>query len=209
MNIRMIKKISLILLILSITFAISLKSTDFCIPKQQKECKGYYDRHKKYQIKCNTIKCHGTFSYDCGSDICSINMTECKKYNQIKHIINNPFRERIVLSFFKQLVVDKTFKLFNMHIEECKYRLYRFKVADYCLNGRNCRIIHQSRHRKIIEIIDCYCPDERNFKCGEYCTIDSLACDFYRSNQNKKYFRKVSQCANQNTTTLKTNHMIF
>ncbi len=38
MNIRMIKKISLILLILSLTFAISLKSTDFCIPKQQKEC---------------------------------------------------------------------------------------------------------------------------------------------------------------------------
>ena len=102
----MIKKLSLILLFLTLNLTISLKSTDFCIPKQQNECKGYYDRHKKYQIKCKTIKCHGTFNYDCGSEICSNNMTECKKYNQIKHIINNPFRERIVLSIFKQFLIS-------------------------------------------------------------------------------------------------------
>ena len=148
----MIKKLSLILLFLTLNLTISLKSTDFCIPKQQNECKGYYDRHKKYQIKCNTIKCHGTFNYDCGSEICSNNMTECKKYNYRKMFSNNAFRMRIVLtSPTKQLSLKNGFKLFTKQLKECEYSLYEFNANDFCLNGKNCTIIHSYRHKKIIK----------------------------------------------------------
>jgi hypothetical protein len=202
----MIKKISLILLFLTLHLTISLKSTDFCIPKQQKECKGYYDRHKKYQIKCNTIKCHGKFSYDCGSDICSNNMNECKKYNYRKMYSNNAFRMRIVLtSPTKQLSVKNSFKLFTKQLKECEYRIYKFDSNDFCLNGKDCKMIHRYRHKKIIKQIDCQCPNEQSFKCEKYCTIDSLACDFYKSKENKQYFQNITLCGNHDITTFKTN----
>jgi hypothetical protein len=202
----MIKKISLILLILTIHLTISLKSTDFCIPKQQKECKGYYDRHQKYQIKCNTIKCHGTFNYDCGSDICSNNMNECKKYNKIKLIQNQSFRTRIVLTLTTKHLMEKNdFELLNKQIKDCEYRIYKFNSNDFCLNGKDCRIIDYYRHKKIIKQIDCQCPNKQSFKCEKYCTIDSLACDFYKSKENKQYFQNITLCGNHDITTFKTN----
>ncbi len=190
----MIKKISLILLFLTIHLTISLKSTDFCIPKQQKECNESYISNK---IKCNTIKCHGTFSYDCGSDICSNNMTECKKYNDKKSFLKNAFRTRIMLILsvsVKQLKEENDFELLNKQIKECGKEediVYKFKSADFCLNKRSCRVIIRYRHQKINEKIDCKCPKEQSFKCDIYCTSDSLACDYYKSNKNKQYFQNI------------------
>jgi hypothetical protein len=160
----MIKKLSLILLFLTLHLAISLTSTDFCIPKQQNECKGYYDRHKKYQIKCNTIKCHGTFNYDCGSEICSKNMTECKKYNKIKLIQNHSFRTRIMLTLTTKYLMEKNdFELLNKQLKECEHKIYNFDLTDFCLNGKNFQI-HRYRHEKIIKQIDCQCPNKQSFK---------------------------------------------
>ena len=58
--------------------------------------------------------------------------------------------------------------------------------------------------------IDCECPSKQSFKCGKYCTKDSLACDFYTLNSNMKYyFRKIAHCGNENITTFKTNFIIW
>ena len=38
-----------------------LKSTDFCLQKQQ-QCKGFYDKHENYHIKCESIKCHDKYN---------------------------------------------------------------------------------------------------------------------------------------------------
>ena len=208
----MIKKISLILLfLLTFHLTIGLKSTDFCIPNDQKECKGYYDRHKQYQMKCNTIKCHGTLSYECGSDICSNNMIDCIKYDEIKLISNKPFRTRTMMSTtsIKQLKEKNDFDLLNRQIKKCKYKLYKFKSTDFCLNGRICRIILRYRHQKVIEKIDCQCPKEQSFKCDKFCTSDSLACDYFKSNENKQYFQNITQCNHHDFSTLKTNYMFW
>jgi len=189
------QKISLILLFLTLNLTTGLKSTNFCLSKEQKECKGYYDKHKTYQIKCDTIKCHGTFGYDCGSDICSNSMIDCKKYDQIKLVSNQPFRTRIMsTTSIKQLKDKNNFDLLNKKIKKCKYKLYRFKSTDFCLNTKICRIILRYRHQKIIEKIDCQCPKEQSFKCDKLCTSDSLACDYFKSNENKQYFQNISQC---------------
>lgn len=56
----MFNKKSLINLFLLFNLAMSIKTNNFCFIKQ-KECKGYYKQH--YQIKCELIKCHGTFKH--------------------------------------------------------------------------------------------------------------------------------------------------
>ena len=115
----MLNKKSLINLFLLFNLAMSIKTNNFCFIKQ-KECKGYYKQH--YQIKCELIKCHGTFKHECGStNICSDSITEC----------------------------------------------------------------------------------------SEYCTSDSLACDYFKSNENKKYFQNIPQCNHHDFSTLKTNHKFW
>ena len=67
--------ISLFLFFSLIHLSVGLKPTDLCIIRQ--ECKGFYDNQHKYQIKCESIKCHGTFNNDCGFNICSRSKNKC------------------------------------------------------------------------------------------------------------------------------------
>ena len=46
----MFQKKILIILFLTVDLTLSLKSSDFCILKQQKECKGFYNKEQNYQI---------------------------------------------------------------------------------------------------------------------------------------------------------------
>ena len=59
----------------------SLKENDFCHLNQH-ECKGFYDEEQKYEIKCKPIKCHGKYSHDCGSNICSNHKLKCEVYSR-------------------------------------------------------------------------------------------------------------------------------
>jgi hypothetical protein len=133
-------------------------------------------------------------------------MTECKKYNKIKLIQNQSFRTRIVLTLTTKHLMEKNdFELLNKQIKDCAYRIYKFNSNDFCLNGKDCKMIHRYRHKKIIKQIDCKCPNKQSFKCEKYCTIDSLACDFYKSKENKQYFQNITLCGNHDITTFKTN----
>ena len=50
--------------------------------------------------------------------------------------------------------------------------------------------------------IDCKCPSEKSFKCGKYCTKDSIACDKYKSYENNNHDSfNIKDCGNQNVIT--------
>ena len=205
----MIKKISFIFLfLLAFHLTICLKSTDFCISKRQKECKGYYDRHKQYQIKCNTIKCHGTFSFDCESNICSKNKIECDEYKNV-----DAFAKLVSLIDDLRYAPKKSktineIESFKKKIKNCQLKPYNFKKNDFCINGQNCFEIKKEmkgfgfNYRSLLtkKKIDCRCPKRQSFRCGNYCSIDSIACDFYNKS-NEFNFASIKYCENYNITS--------
>ena len=196
------KKCLILILLAQLNFTFSLKSTDFCTIKQ-KECKGYNDESQNYQIKCNPIKCYGTFKHKCGeSNICSKNLAYCDEYNQLDSHIKMIHEIQLIDSILnkKYLEQKKEFILFKQHIQDCKIKTYKFQSIDFCENGRNCKVLLGKGSKKIAKEIDCKCPSQQSLKCGKYCSIDSNACDFYRSIKNKKYFTNIQDCGNHNAT---------
>jgi hypothetical protein len=202
-------KLSLILLfLLKLNLTTGLKSTDFCNPKEKKECKGYYDRNKTYQIKCDTIKCHGTFSYDCGSEICSKNEIDCDEYKNVDAYTKLVSLMENLRHAPKKSKKINEIELFKKKIKNCQLKPYNFKKNDFCLNGQNCFEIKKElkgfgfNYRSLITKlkIDCRCPKRQSFKCGDYCSIDSIACDYFKS-INESNFRNIKYCVNYNITT--------
>jgi len=201
----MFNKRSLIFL-LTLHLVMSLKSNDFCILKQ-KECKGFYDKQHKYYKVCELIKCQKPFNNDCGFNICSIYKNKCSEY--FNHYSKLTLAIPSIDAYFadRNFELRKKFYLFNKHIPECKSKAYTFKSKDFCSNGEYCFMVKNNAknfalNRKIKSKIDCKCPRENSFKCGKYCTSNSIACDFFKSNSNKKntnFFKKIINCGNNNT----------
>ena len=112
----------------------------------------------------------------------------------------------------KYLTDGKQFKIFNKEIKYCANKIYNFQANDFCVNGKNCIIekkkvigsifglINFLSRNHIAEKTECHCPNEKSFKCGKYCTIDSNACNNYRLIVTKKYFQNIKQCDNHNST---------
>ena len=106
----------------------SLNPTDFCILKQQ-ECKTIYGRFLSNEIQCSLIKCHGTYENECGSNICSNNITECNKFIQI-NIKQNTLLAKNILNLMysvKNIQEIKKIKLFTKQIEDCEDKIYQFE----------------------------------------------------------------------------------
>jgi len=186
-------KINLILYFLILNLAIidGLKSNDFCFLKQ-KECKGLYDKSKKYQIKCNFIRCPAKFSYDCGSNFCAKNISVCNGYNKmyLKKInpmlaAKDPNKTNEIISFYK-------------NVRACQNNIYEFESNDFCVNGRNCKAALYFHFFVKKKFVDCRCPKRKSFQCGKYCVIDLNACNFYKSQKNKKQFSNIKDCDNNN-----------
>ncbi len=204
----MFKKRSFIFLVLTLHLSLSLKSIDFCVLKQQ-ECKGYYDKNQIYHIKCESIKCHGNFKYECTPNICSTKKNECKKYikwDTYLKLINTIriFDSKLANLEFKKINEIKSFK---KDLKDCHKKKYEFTPTDFCVNSRNCIEIREYlkgfgfNYRRIItsEKIYCQCPKSQSFKCGKYCATHSIACDYYKSNE--KQFFHIKHCGNYNITT--------
>jgi hypothetical protein len=197
----MLNKKSKILIFLTLHLAIGLKSIDFCTSKQQ-ECKGIYDKNQNYHIKCEPIKCHEPFSYKCGFKICTSNKTKCEEYTKIKIQMKIVLKSHSVSLINEEHYLEgrKKLDLLKKNIPNCQNKVY--KPNDFCLNGGNCieiRIIpkvfgyfHKKRKQ-----IDCKCPASKSFKCGKYCTTDSIACDYYNSNEINA---SIKDCGNHNIT---------
>ncbi len=144
----MLNKKSLIILFLLFNLTVSIKTNNFCFNKQ-KQCKGYYNREQNYQIKCELIKCHGTFKYDCGSsNVCSNNMTECSEYIKMNSFYDvlNTIRTVDPIIFNKNLNQINKIKYFNKNIKVCKNAIVqKFNPNDFCVNGQNCKIEKKRR----------------------------------------------------------------
>lgn len=194
-------------MIIHLTF--SLKSSNFCMIKQQ-TCRGIYDEtHQKYQTKCEFIKCFGKFNFNCGlnNNICSKNLTECNEYNKI--LLNNNIKILIGLEPSLNIKINNEkdkIKNFNKHIQSCKNTIYKLNTNDFCLNGLNCfeKIITPTGfgYKYMNKKIDCKCPANNSFKCDKYCSTDSIACDFFKS--NKTLFKNINKCGNNNVSILRS-----
>lgn len=211
----MLNKKSLIILFLLFNLTVSIKTNNFCFNKQ-KQCKGYYNREQNYQIKCELIKCHGTFKYDCGSsNACSNNMTECSEYIKMNtfYDVLNTIRTVDPIIFNKNLNQINKIKYFNKNIKVCKNAIVqKFNPNDFCVNGQNCKIekkkdfghifglFNYLSKNQIAKKTECHCPNEKSFKCGKYCTIDSNACIYYKLIVDKMHFKNIKKCGNHNIT---------
>jgi hypothetical protein len=166
-----------------------------------------------YQTKCDLIECSDErFSFKCSKDICSNNKTECYKYRKLnsnlyiligKHAALNP---KMTDQYLEE---RKSPQIFNKNIQVCKNKIYNLDKNDFCVNGVNCveKIISSIGlgYNYVNKKIDCKCPNEKNFKCGKYCTKDSIACDYSKSNNNNKTFiANVKSCDNDNFSFLKS-----
>ena len=180
-----------------------LKPTDFCILKQ-KECKGFYDEQHNYQTKCKIIqKCHGSFRFNCDSNICSNDKLKCKEYI-FKNLIISEFSKLSRNSIERNLPL-----ILQNQMKVCENKHYEFKSNDFCLNGNNCIEIRKDvkgfglvyRSLTTTRKIDCQCPAKQSFKCGLYhCTANSIACDYSKSNV-KQLAKIINICDNHNITT--------
>ncbi len=172
----MFDKKSIIFLFLALNLVFGLKSIDFCTSKQQ-EC------NQNYQIKCEPIKCHEPFSFNCGFNICARNKTKCISLTR-QHFANEE---------------ENKIKLFKKNVLECRNQDHKFETNDFCVNGQNCKIIKDLRFHKMFKKTDCQCPSKLSFKCDKYCALNSFACDYYKSNENNKaHFKTIKDCGNHN-----------
>ena len=201
----MLNKTILVILLLKLhlTIIICLKSTEFCVRKQQ-ECKGFYDRTQNYEINCNKVKCHGTFKHECESNICSNNITACEDYSKLNMKQNILLSKQVLNLIFalRHMQERENIKSFKKQLKDCKNKIYEFKSNDFCENGRDCKIVLGYRYQ-ITRLSSCRCPRKKSFECDKYCTTSSIACDYYKSMRNKEKFSAIKECGNQNSTYYK------
>ena len=84
--------------------------------------------------------------------------------------------------------------------------IYEIVSNDFCLNGKSCFEVkndligfgYNYRKFKTTEKIDCKCPKRQSFKCGEYCSTNSIACGYHKSAKNEKLISQIKDCGNNN-----------
>jgi hypothetical protein len=206
----MFNKKSFIILLLVLHITISLKSSEFCVIKQ-KVCKGFYDRLQKYQIECSIKECYGKFNISCGKNICSSNLNKCDEINKINLYtkITNELKAFDPIFAGKYSKERRKVYMFNKQIKYCENQIYEYSSNDFCLDGNKCRTTLGYGYLKMIKKSDCICPKNKTFKCGKYCAIDSIACDFYTTHKNETNIGIIKDCGNNNSSYFKSYFSIF
>jgi len=209
----MLNKKAFIIIFLTLHLTFSLKSIDYCIRKE-KACKGFYDEKGKYKTKCESTKCHGTHNFECKLQICSINKMKCNEYNKelskfFKLIVD--LKSSANPNFAAKNIKEIDKNSFNNDIKDCQKKIYEFKSTDFCLNGQNCKETKEEikgfgfTYRRFVTTveIECKCPAEKSFKCGQYCTTGSMACEYQKSSV-KPSVTKIKDCGNHDLITYKS-----
>ena len=182
----MINKNALIIIFLTLNLTFSLKSNDFC------------------SLELKEHKFFGLYTYKCELYLCSKNETECNRYKMMNYYSNLLFKfETFDQEYSKKYETKKLFEKFNKNIKKCEYK---FEINNFCLNGENCiekKITPTGYGYQYLNYkVKCKCPQEKSFECDQYCTSDSNACDYYKSNiKINKHFTK---CGNQNSSTIRS-----
>jgi len=147
---------------------------EFCFKNEKINCTGMYNSlNLKYTEKCEKISCQTPLPYNC-KDYCTLNMLDCMN-----------------------LIFSQSYNNFKISVRNC-FNL-KHKSSDFCLNGKNCFLITTNKIAIISNIIDCKCPENESFKCGDYCTKDSVICDFIIKLKKKSALNKTKSCNNANT----------
>jgi len=88
----------------------------------------------------------------------------------------------------KELKQINDFYLFKRQILDCHNKImYVFKSNEICFNQKYCKQIREH---------DCNCPLKISFNCGNYCTIDSISCVFFKSRGNLSSKNNINDCGN-------------
>ena len=154
-------------------------------------------RSKEFcSLRQNEQECNGLFSYKCRSSVCASSNISCTKYKQMNlnlANINKFFDVDQAKNYIKQ---SHKITIFNKHIKKCEYK---FEANDFCLNRRNCtekKISPTGFGYKYINFkVDCKCPSKKSFKCDQFCTVHSDACDYYKF--NSKINKNFTKCRKQ------------
>jgi hypothetical protein len=198
----MYKNKILILILLTLHLAISLKTNNFCMIKQQ-VCNGFYDENQNYEIKCDSIKCHGSFNYTCGFNICSNKKSGCNEINKLNSDLKFMLKTKYIdlLANPNNLIEIKKIKSIYKEIKNCSIKdYYKLRANDFCIRAKNCKTILGYGNLKLAKRIECKCPLKQAFRCDKYCTIDSIACDHSKLKESKKNLAYTKLCVNHNST---------
>ena len=190
----------------------SLQSSDLC-NRVQKECRGQYDLNLNYQIKCESISCHGRYSYEC-NDKCATDETTCYNYETFR--ISNQRNRADIFSILNSFHTNgyksgkDKLKNFEQNILSCPERSYEFKLNHICLKGKDCyEKIKQFRNFKshyIYRKVKCLCSSIYNYECHDlYCSTNQQSCDYFK---NITIEAKTKQALNKCGNNTKINQKI-
>ncbi len=147
---------------------------DFCFKNEKINCTGMYDSlNLKYTEVCEKVTCQTPLKYNC-KDYCTLNMLDCMTltFSQSYYNFKGPVK-----------------KCFNLN----------HKSSDFCLNGKNCLLITANKRVNKSTTIDCICPENKSFKCGEYCTKNSMICNSIIKLKKASALIETKSCSNDNT----------
>ena len=209
----MFKKIFWIVILLFVQTLLSLKSKDLCYNIQE-ECIGSFDLNRKYQVKCEKVKCNGKFSIQCGINKCAINKKDCDDYIQFAYsfslrniqislsIIESINENRKKLSFHEKQ--GQKLKLFNQNIGQCPIIPYEWKPTDVCIKGLKCyekiKILKGFGYNYYKKPTSCQCPNSHSFECGKIssksiCAASQISCNTLKDLKTHK-FHAIENCRN-------------
>jgi hypothetical protein len=151
---KMFNKIFIILtlIIIFIQSIFSLKSTDLCF---------------------SSLKCKGTYGYQCSKNLCGSKKETCDTYHIFKK--SHPFSLHFVRKFQRKIIScnDET----------------KFNPNDYCFKNSICykqQAIWAIGFKTVIQKVNCKCEGKsHSFRCGDFCTLNNKKCDLLNMNINK------------------------
>ena len=148
---------------------IQLKLNDFCRATDL-VCTGHYNKFYKYTQSCRKIRCSGEYSYECGTEFCAKEKSNCDDILQFNLIMNTiDLNHKFKNSFLNQ-------------IQKCSIDLLKptfEKKNEICSNIGYCYTNDYSAAKKIA----CPCIGKLNYVCGgKFCTKNSLVCDYVLNN---------------------------
>lgn len=191
-------KYTILILLLTTSLSLSLKSTELC-NMIQKESKGTHDSNLKCQTKCELIGCHGKYPIQCGQDKCTINQQSCDRYLYFT-MSSNSYKYKSDMDKFAFIrfnlkkmhnIERKKLKYFNENIQNCTAIAYQFKPSDVCLIERKIFKSYGSNYKRA----NFTCSGIQNFHCGQkYCTAHKTACEFVRNKSYKPAAFYIKPC---------------
>lgn len=203
-----------------------LKSNKFC--NLEKECVGKYDSTNNYKIVCEYDKCQHPYPYQCGSNKCAANSTDCDEYQEAGRLLNSKLFKSAIDYFTlmnqnakkMHLRYIENFKLFQSKIKNCSKPVFDWTRDQMCLTGHNCfrkdeisnnfNFMFSNLKKYNLIRIDCPCNGNFNYHCGlDYCAINKRACDNYLSIETKSLDRGNFTKCNNDMIVFEKNHSLF